>query len=150
MGDKYFKIRYMVKEDIDDVLKVEQSSFAVPWTRTAFVNELTTNKFAHYLVIETAEEIIGYCGLWVVVDEAQITNIAIYPAYRGLKLGEQLLLHVLELARTLQATKMTLEVRVSNHIAQSLYTKLGFQPGGIRKNYYTDNQEDALVMWVEL
>jgi [ribosomal protein S18]-alanine N-acetyltransferase len=149
MGEN-FKIRYMVKEDIDDVLIVENNSFATPWSKTAFVNELLNNKFAHYLVIEGNQKIIGYCGVWVIVDEAHITNIAIHSLYRGFKLGEQLLVHAMELARTLGATKMTLEVRVSNHIAQSLYRKMGFEPGGIRKNYYTDNQEDALVMWVGL
>lgn len=149
MEEKY-QIRYMVKEDIDDVLIVENSSFATPWSRTAFVNELVNNKFAHYLVLEHNRKIIGYCGVWVIVDEAHITNIAVHSLYRGLKLGEQLLVHAIELAKTLGATKMTLEVRVSNHVAKSLYTKLGFEPGGIRKNYYTDNQEDALVMWVGL
>ncbi|OIJ11360.1 ribosomal-protein-alanine N-acetyltransferase [Anaerobacillus alkalilacustris] len=149
MGENY-KIRYMFSEDIDDVLKVEQNSFATPWSRTAFVNELVNNKFAHYLVLVRNEEVIGYCGVWVIVDEAHITNIAIHSDFRGLKLGEQLLVHAIELSRTLGATKVTLEVRVSNHVAQRLYAKLGFQPGGIRKNYYTDNQEDALVMWVVL
>lgn len=148
--EEIYKIRYMVQEDIDDVLIVENNSFATPWSRTAFVNEIVNNKFAHYLVLEHKDEIIGYCGLWVIVDEAHITNIAIHPNFRGLKLGEQLLIHAIEVARTLGAIKMTLEVRVSNHIAQSLYGKLGFEPGGIRKNYYTDNQEDALVMWVGL
>ncbi|MCT8136586.1 ribosomal protein S18-alanine N-acetyltransferase [Anaerobacillus sp. CMMVII] len=145
-----YSIRYMVEADIDDVLIVENNSFATPWSRTAFVNEIRNNKFAHYLVVEDNGKIIGYCGVWVIVDEAHITNIAIHPLYRGQKLGEQLLVHGIELARTLGATKMTLEVRVSNHIAQRLYSKLGFQPGGIRKNYYTDNQENALVMWVGL
>ncbi|OIJ16951.1 ribosomal-protein-alanine N-acetyltransferase [Anaerobacillus alkalidiazotrophicus] len=149
MGENY-KIRYMLLEDIDDVLKVEQNSFATPWSRTAFVNELVSNKFAHYLVLVRNEKTIGYCGVWVIVDEAHITNIAIHSDFRGLKLGEQLLVHAIELSRTLGATKVTLEVRVSNHVAQRLYAKLGFQPGGIRKNYYTDNQEDALVMWVVL
>ncbi len=149
MVDTY-KIRYMVKEDIDEVLVVESKSFATPWSRTAFLNEIVHNQFAHYLVIEHEGVIIGYCGVWIIVDEAHITNIAIDPKYRGLKLGEQLLIHAIELARTLGGAKMTLEVRVSNHVAQGLYSKLGFQPGGIRKQYYTDNQEDALVMWVVL
>ncbi|MFN7253373.1 MAG: ribosomal protein S18-alanine N-acetyltransferase [Anaerobacillus sp.] len=148
--EENYEIRYMLEEDIEAVLIVENNSFATPWSRTAFVNELINNKFAHYLVIEHKATIIGYCGIWVIVDEAHITNIAIHSLYRGLKLGKQLLVHAIELARTLGATKVTLEVRVSNHIAQSLYSNLGFQPGGIRKNYYTDNQEDALVMWVGL
>lgn len=149
MGEKY-NIRYMVVEDIDDVLIVEENSFPNPWTRTAFVNEVEHNKFAHYLVLEIDGRIIGYCGLWVIVDEAHITNIAINPDFRGMKLGEQLLSHAIELAKMLGAVKMSLEVRVSNYQAQGLYSKYGFQIGGTRKNYYTDNQEDALVMWVVL
>ncbi len=145
-----FTIRYMVEEDIDNVLKVENNCFATPWSRTAFVNELMNNKFAHYLVLQCGEEIIGYCGLWIIVDEAHITNIAIENNYRGKNLGERLLVHAMDVSRSLGAIKMTLEVRVSNHIAQSLYKKLGFNSGGIRKNYYTDNQENALVMWVGL
>ncbi len=145
-----FMIRYMVEDDIDDVLNVEHNCFAIPWSRTAFVNELINNKFAHYLVLQCNGEVIGYCGLWIIVDEAHITNIAIHNNYRGKKLGETLLVHAMDVSRSLGAIKMTLEVRVSNHIAQKLYKKLGFNSGGIRKNYYTDNQENALVMWVGL
>lgn len=149
MGDKY-EIRYMVENDIDDVLIVEENSFSTPWSRIAFVNELKSNKFAHYLVLLCNSEVIGYCGIWIIVDEAHITNIAVHSNYRGLKLGEQLLTHAMVLAKTLGATKITLEVRVSNLVAQKLYRKLGFKNGGIRKKYYTDNLEDALVMWVDL
>ncbi|WNF36924.1 ribosomal protein S18-alanine N-acetyltransferase [Bacillaceae bacterium IKA-2] len=149
MGDNY-QIRYMIEDDITNVLKVEENCFATPWTRVAFINEINNNQFAHYLVIENNHEIIGYCGIWVIIDEAQITNIAIHSLYRGLKLGKQLLSHSIEFVRMLGAQKLSLEVRVSNEVAQSLYRKMGFQDGGIRKNYYTDNQEDALVMWVIL
>ena len=92
--------------------------------------------------------VIGYCGVWIVIDEAHITNIALLPEYRGRKLGEALLRKIIEVAIERGAKTMTLEVRMSNMIAQSLYRKLGFQGGAIRKRYYTDNQEDALVMWV--
>lgn len=84
------------------------------------------------------------------MDEAQVTNIAVLPGYRGNKVGETLLKQAIGMAKEYGAGKISLEVRVSNHVAQSLYTKLGFQPGGIRKRYYTDNGEDALVMWVNL
>lgn len=143
-------IRMMKVEDIEDVLFVEEDSFTVPWTRTAFYNELTNNNFAHYLVMEVDERVIGYCGVWIVVDEAHITNIAVHSKHRGKRLGELLLLHVMQLAKMYGAKKMTLEVRISNIVAQSLYKKLGFIQGGIRKGYYTDNQEDAIVMWVNL
>ena len=84
------------------------------------------------------------------IDEAHVTNIAILPEYRGKKLGEALMRKCFEVAKDMGAKSMTLEVRVTNYIAQSLYRKFGFQNGGIRKNYYTDNHEDALVMWVKL
>ena len=143
-------IRMMNTEDIENVLVVEENSFTVPWSRTAFYNELTNNNFAHYLVMEVEGQLIGYCGVWIVMDEAHITNIAIHSLHRGKKFGEALLLHSMQLAKLYGCKKMTLEVRVSNQVAQNLYTKLGFMPGGIRKMYYTDNLEDALVMWVNL
>ena len=145
-----FEFRYMTVADIDNVFFIETISFPTPWSKEAFYNELTQNRFAKYIVIQYEEELVGYCGVWIVVDEAHITNIAILPEYRGRKLGETLLTKVMEEARKMGATSMTLEVRVTNVVAQYLYRKLGFQNGAIRKKYYTDNQEDALVMWVKL
>lgn len=136
--------------DVDDILKIEHESFILPWSKEAFLNELTTNQYALYIGLEEDGKVIGYCGVWIVVDEAQITNVAILPEFRGRKLGEALMRQVMEIASERGARTMSLEVRVSNSIAQSLYRKLGFQNGGIRKNYYSDNQEDALVMWVNL
>jgi ribosomal-protein-alanine N-acetyltransferase len=147
---KTITFRFMREEDIDQVMNVEMQSFTLPWTREAFYNELHHNQYARYLVLEDGGKIAGYCGAWIVVDEAHITNIAVLPEYRGKKLGEALLMKMIELARSMGAIRMTLEVRVSNTVAQSLYKKFGFQIGGIRKNYYTDNQEDAYVMWVNL
>ncbi|PWW17653.1 ribosomal-protein-alanine N-acetyltransferase [Cytobacillus oceanisediminis] len=148
--NKSLTFRFMNEQDIDDVLEIEQKSFATPWSREAFYNELTQNQFAVYVVLEEEEKVIGYCGVWIVVDEAHITNVAMLPEYRGRKLGEALMRKIIEVAVEMGAKTMTLEVRVSNFTAQSLYRKLGFQDGAIRKNYYTDNQEDALVMWVNL
>jgi [ribosomal protein S18]-alanine N-acetyltransferase len=145
-----FVFRYMKEEDIDQILEVEHASFATPWSREAFYNEIYNNKFAVYIVLEEDNKIIGYCGAWVVIDEAHVTNVAILPAYRGRHLGEALLRKMMTVAKDMGARSMTLEVRVTNNVAQSLYRKLGFQNGGIRKNYYTDNQEDALVMWVNI
>lgn len=149
MVDSYV-FRYMREEDIDQILEVEQASFTLPWSREAFYNELRTNRFAVYLVLEEKEKILGYCGAWIVIDEAHVTNVAILPDYRGRKLGEAMMQKMMSVAREMGARSMTLEVRVTNHVAQSLYRKLGFQDGGIRKNYYSDNQEDGLVMWVNL
>lgn len=145
-----FVFRYMKEEDIDQILEVEHASFTTPWSREAFYNEIYNNKFAVYFVLEEDQKILGYCGAWIVIDEAHVTNVAVLPEYRGRKLGESLLRKMMSEAKDMGARSMTLEVRVTNHVAQSLYRKLGFQNGGIRKNYYSDNQEDALVMWVKL
>ncbi|ASV67236.1 ribosomal protein S18-alanine N-acetyltransferase [Cytobacillus sp. FSL W7-1323] len=142
--------RLMNEDDIDEVLKVEQASFSSPWSREAFYNEMTLNQFSVYVVLEDGEELIGYGGAWVVTDEAHVTNVAILPRYRGKKLGEALMVQLMDVVKEMGALKMTLEVRVSNMIARRLYSKLGFQEGGIRKNYYSDNHEDALVMWVNI
>src|SRR5690606_11491607 len=122
--------RLMTLEDIEDVLKVENASFTVPWSKVAFQNELINNEFAKYIVMTDHGRVIGYCGMWLILDEAHITNIAVLPEYRGKKLGEALLIQAKQLAMRHRVKKMTLEVRVSNLVAQSLYKKLGFQPGG--------------------
>lgn len=142
------KIRFMTTMDIDDVLEIERDAFPVPWTREAFYNELKTNEYAHYVVLEAGNEIAGYCGVWIVAGEAHITNIAIHSKHRGKGFGKMLFQKVIELAKMYGAEKMTLEVRASNAVAQNMYKKFGFVPGGIRKKYYQDNGEDALVMWV--
>jgi ribosomal-protein-alanine acetyltransferase len=143
-------IRVMTMQDLDQVIIVEHSAFEVPWSRNAFISELANNHFATYFVVEFGEQIIGYCGVWVIVDEAHITNLAILSGFRGKKIGETLLRHVMFYAQQKGSRTMSLEVRVGNDIAKSLYRKLGFRSGGIRKNYYSNNQEDALVMWVRL
>ncbi|SDC89528.1 ribosomal-protein-alanine N-acetyltransferase [Terribacillus halophilus] len=143
-------VRPMRLADVSAVYAIERASFAVPWSMDIFEREITENTFANYFVIESDGVIAGYCGMWLVIDEAQITNIAILPDYRGQKLGEKLFAHVLEQAIFAGAYRLSLEVRVSNIPAQHLYRKFGLVPGGIRKNYYTDNHEDAIVMWVNL
>ncbi|AOV06681.1 ribosomal protein S18-alanine N-acetyltransferase [Sporosarcina ureilytica] len=142
--------RVMTEQDIPDVVKIEEEAFATPWTAEIFEHEMKGNNYAHYIVATDGEEVIGHCGMWIVLDECHITNIAVLKRYRGNGIGEQLLREGIKLCRNLDVRLMTLEVRVSNEVAQNMYRKLGFQDGGIRKNYYTDDREDALVMWVEL
>ncbi|MBD1372288.1 ribosomal protein S18-alanine N-acetyltransferase [Hazenella sp. IB182357] len=142
--------RPMVLSDIPDIVKVENASFPTPWPQKAFYNELAFNQFARYTVVTCADEIIGYCGFWLILDEAHITNIAVHPDYQGCGIGEMTLIYVMEMARMSGAKRMTLEVRVSNLVAQKLYEKLGFENTGVRKAYYTDNKEDAIIMWVTL
>ncbi|WP_377891865.1 ribosomal protein S18-alanine N-acetyltransferase [Alkalihalobacillus sp. R86527] len=148
--EKTISFRSMTVEDIEAVMEIEKATFPTPWSRSAFYNEVVVNQFATYLLLEVGEEIAGYCGVWVIIDEAHITNIALHPDFRGMKLGEALMSKAVHFAKSRGALKMTLEVRVSNTVAQNLYKKLGFEEGGIRKSYYSDNQEDALVMWVNL
>ena len=148
--DNRFTIRKMQREDVEEVYQIELLSFSAPWSKESLFYELEQNLFAKYLVVEFEGKVIGYCGLWVIMDDAQITNIAVHPDYRNMKIGEALLRFSIQLSKEMNAKRLSLEVRVSNHIAQSLYKKVGFLSGGIRKRYYTDNQEDALVMWVNL
>ena len=140
----------MTVDDLDAVMEIEDQSFSIPWSRDAFLNEIEHNHLSTYLVAEDGNMLAGYCGVWLVVDEAHITNVAVLPDYRGRGLGEALMRKIMSIAIEFGARVMTLEVRVSNTPAQHLYRKLGFQDGGIRKRYYSDNQEDALVMWVNL
>ena len=141
-------IRKMELGDVHHVLEVERASFPTPWTTDIFYHELTDNHHAHYYVVEWEKGIIGYAGMWVVIDEAQITNIAVLPDFRGKRIGEKLFQHMLFTAVSFGTERLSLEVRESNIVAQKMYQKFGLVPGGIRKNYYTDNQEDAIVMWV--
>lgn len=143
-------LRLATINDVDEIWEVEKASFSIPWSREAFISELTTNKFAYYYVIELAGEVVGYAGMWVILDEAHVTNVAIHPKARGNKLGELIMRYLLQMAQFYGASSMTLEVRVSNQIAQNLYTKLKFQEQGIRKKYYADTMEDAIIMWVKI
>lgn len=144
------RIRRMTFLDIDGVWAVESQVFNNPWSRSAFVDEMTDNDLAHYLVLEDQGMIAGYAGMWIVVDEAHVTNIALLPDYQRQGLGEKLVRELIKTARERYAVMMTLEVRPSNTVAQSLYSKLGFLPQGIRRAYYSDNQEDALIMTCKL
>ncbi len=140
----------MRRADIPAVIDIERRSFPTPWSQRAFEAELRDNHYAHYIVARIGDDVAGYAGMWVVLDEAHITNIAVHPDYRGQTIGDLLLTALEERARALGASRMTLEVRPSNLIAQSLYKKHGFETRGIRRGYYTDTNEDALVMWREL
>ncbi len=98
-------------------------------------------------VDERASRVVGYAGLWLMVDEAHVTSIAVSPPYRGLGVGELLFVALVDISREVGAQYMTLEVRVSNTLAQKLYRKYGFKETGVRRRYYSDNNEDALIMW---
>jgi ribosomal-protein-alanine N-acetyltransferase len=136
----------MTLDDIPSVHAIERESFAVPWPDDAYRNELVTNRLASYVVARAGEEVVGFAGLWVMVDEAHITTFAVHPRWRRRGVGQRLLLRLLELANDRRAREATLEVRLSNMPARRLYEKYGFRPVGIRPRYYSDNGEDALIM----
>ena len=145
------RYRKMTIDDVKAVHAIELATFPTPWTLDSFYYEMTENQYAHYLIAEDeAGDIIGFCGIWLVIDAAQITNVAVVESVRGQGIGEALMLEAMRIAKEATMDVMSLEVRVTNSVAQNLYRKLGFQDGGIRKGYYTDNREDALVMWVNL
>ena len=174
-GDLPYLVRPMKPSDIEKVMEIEQASFPTPWPASAYRYELRRNDMAHYLVAESRESllgedfsggerglgtklrqlvsrasfptsIVGYGGFWLMEREAHIGTIAVKPEYRGRGIGELLLATMVEEAVELGAEVMTLEVRVSNHVAQKLYHKYGFAQVGLRRRYYSDNQEDALTM----
>lgn len=150
MIKKQLNIRKATKEDIDQIVTIEKVSFSSPWTKETFLEEFTNNLLAYYSVVELKGEIVGYTGMWIILDEAHITNVAIHPKVRGLKLGELAMRYLMGIAKYHGAKRMTLEVRESNKIAINLYYKLKFKEHGYRKNYYSDPVEDAKIMWVEL
>lgn len=143
--------RKMVSEDVPAVYAIELATFPTPWTLDSFYYEMHENQYAHYvLAVDENNTIIGFCGMWMVIDAAQITNVAVLETARGQGIGEGLMREAMRIAREHGMDVMSLEVRETNTVAQNLYRKLAFQDGGIRKGYYTDNGEDALVMWVNL
>ena len=139
----------MTLQDVDAVWEIEKQSFAIPWSRDAFVTEVTENKCARYLVVREDGAPVAYAGMWLVLDEAHVTNIAVRSDMRGRGLGEAVARALMQLAADTGIRYMTLEVRRTNLVAQSLYKKLGFVEVGFRKRYYADNNEDALVMVCE-
>ena len=138
----------MRPEDVPLVMVIERECFAIPWRESAYLTEIS-NHSAHYFVACVDDEIVGYGGEWVIMDEAHITTIGVAKEHRGQKIGEQVLVALLEEARSHSARRATLEVREGNIVAQNLYRKYGFQPAAIRRGYYTDNRENAVVMWVD-
>lgn len=143
-------IRDIMIEDIDRICEIENKSFVTPWSKNAFIDEVSNNKLADYVVVVLNNEIVGYGGMWIILDEAHVTNIAIDPDFRGNGLGNVLVEGILNKCKQREIKKITLEVRQHNNPALSLYKKYGFCECGIRKGYYTDTKEDAIIMWKEV
>ncbi|MCC6446005.1 MAG: ribosomal protein S18-alanine N-acetyltransferase [Armatimonadetes bacterium] len=137
----------MAARDIRDVMRIERECFRSPWHESAYRNELT-NPASVYVVAQADKRIVGFAGMWVIVDEGHITTIGVEEKFRGRHIGEKLLVALIEETLDRGAARMTLEVRRSNLVAQNLYCKYGFETAGIRPCYYTDNNEDALILWL--
>lgn len=138
-------IREMRGEDILAVHEIETLCFPDPWSVEAFESEMSGRNPCFYLVAEVDGRVAGYAGIWHIVDEGHITNIAVHPDYRRRHLGDLLVANLLKTCGEQGMRAFTLEVRVSNEAAIKLYEKYGFQVAGTRKNYY--GTEDALIMW---
>ncbi|MFN8475959.1 MAG: ribosomal protein S18-alanine N-acetyltransferase [Anaerolineae bacterium] len=173
-ADLPYVVAPMRVPDIEEVTHIDHLSFPTPWSFNSYYNEIERNRAAHYFVLRLREapqdaddqesgwrrlqrwlgvqpgherrSIIGYAGMWMMHDEAHISTIAIHPDWRGHALGEYMLLAMIAQAQALKAVTVTLEVRVTNTRAQSLYLKYHFEVVGRRRGYYSDNGEDALLM----
>jgi ribosomal-protein-alanine N-acetyltransferase len=141
--------RPMLEADLEQVVEIEKASMPSPWSKELFDEELK-REAAHYFVVEKEGRVAGYMGYWEAPEEAHIINLAIGPAFRKQGLGREMMNHCMEYARKRGARLATLEVRQSNEAAQRLYEKCDFRTVAIRKKYYSDNQEDAVVMLRDL
>ncbi len=150
MAETSVVYRCMTVDDIPLVQLVERKCFTTPWSRNIFVSEVAQNDNAIYFVAVVGERIVGFAGIWIILDEGHITNIGVDPAFQRQGIGQGLMDNLTQAAVARGVVALTLEVRVSNTKAQALYNKLGFVPSGIRKEYYQDDKEDALIMWREL
>ena len=139
----------MRRRHLRSVLRIESQVYPRPWSLSLFMSELALRSTRAYHVARAQGTVVGYSGLMFSGADAHVTTIAVDPAWHRHKVGTRLMLNMAWLARHRGARNMTLEVRVANRVAQALYYRFGFQPAGIRKNYYAETNEDALVMWVD-
>lgn len=144
------KILPMQKDQIEDVLKIEEQAYGEHhWSKDSFYGELSNNLAHYYSAFDTDNNLIGYAGSWRILEEAHITTLAVKPEMKRKKIGEALLNKILQDCYENDIKYLTLEVRVSNEAAIKLYEKYGFKSLGTRKGYYQNNNEDALIMWTE-
>lgn len=140
-------IRQATAEDVDDIYEIEKLCFPDPWSRDALIYELEENPRAFYIVADLDGQVVGYAGLWWIEDEGHITNVAVKPGFRNRRIGAGIIGVMLDFTSKEGILHHTLEVRRSNEPAISLYEKFGFRTEGVRKKYYLNNGEDALIMW---
>lgn len=138
------------RDEIDAVLVIEEASFTSPWTREMYLAEFDNHGVSYFYLARNANrDIVGFCSFWRILDELHINNLAVAPAYRRAHAASELLMRVLEDGAKLGAKRATLEVRRSNEPAQQLYERFGFSVAGVRRDYYSNPVEDALVLWRE-
>ncbi|MEI6845825.1 MAG: ribosomal protein S18-alanine N-acetyltransferase [Candidatus Firestonebacteria bacterium] len=142
------EINKMEESDLDEVARLEGQVFTLPWTRALFLRDLKENKSARFFTARENGVLAGYAGFWLLQDEMNIVNIAVHPESRRKGVGRALLKHILSAGLQEGAKIATLDVRRNNLAAQKLYESAGFIPIAVRKKYYSDNQEDAVVMWL--
>jgi ribosomal-protein-alanine N-acetyltransferase len=149
-----FSIDAMRLHDVEHIMPIEHEAFSSPWPASAYRYELTKNKLSAYLVMRWRRKaaasvvppLVAYGGLWMILDEGHISTLAVHAEWQGQSLGQAMLVALIDTAIAAGACEVTLEVRASNIVAQHLYRKYGFHQVGIRKRYYRDNNEDALIM----
>ena len=148
------RVEPMSEADLQPVLDIEYLSFTSPWPRDIFLNELRGSDIAQLFVARITEgdqrgRVAAYSCTWIIADEMHITSFAVHPQFRRQHVGQQLLAGVLRHALEAGCRQAVLEVRASNHGAQRLYAHLGFAPVAVRKRYYADNNEDAIIMFLD-
>jgi ribosomal-protein-alanine N-acetyltransferase len=139
----------MRRRHVRSVLRIESRVYPVPWSMSLFLSELALRSSRAYYVAFIGRQLVGYAGLMMTLDDGHVTTIAVDPAWHRHKVGSRLLMALAREALRRGATSLTLEVRLGNKPAQDLYRRFGFRPVGVRKNYYAETKEDALVMWAE-
>lgn len=142
-------IRKAEEKDVEAIANLEILCFSDPWSLESVHRDVAENKLAFYIVAEYEGEIVGYAGLWKIIDEGHITNVAVSPSHRRKHVATALLTVLLQVTGDEGISRHTLEVRAGNKSAIALYEKQNFKVLGVRKGYYRDNGEDALIMWRE-
>jgi len=148
-GTSTLEVTRMRRRHLRGVMAIERQAYARPWSPNLFLAEISEPNNRHYLVARLDREVVGYAGLICYGDEAHITNIAVDPMREGHGIAHRLLIEQIAAAEAMGAHAVSLEVRVTNWRAQRVYARFGFHPAGIRRNYYADLHEDALIMWTD-
>jgi len=139
----------MTIDDVPQIANLEKMCFSMPWSEGLFAAELENNN-SYFLTVRSMDKLIGYAGFWMIIDEAHIVSLAVHPEFRRQKISEMLVTSMLDMAKQKGALRATLEVRETNVPANLLYEKFGFRCVALRKGYYTDTKECAVIMWMDL